>query len=515
MDGTNNAIYASNTSGSARDAAIDLGASTVRWKDLYLSGSAYVSGTGVVGRFGNTTANNYVEVIRTTTSPSYINIGATSGAASIEGGPRLQFSITDASGSGSSEAMRIDSSGNLLVGKTSDDNTITGLVVRDNGFTKIVRNSSTANVNSVLQLNRLTSDGDIVDFRKDGSAVGSIGTVAGDFIIGSSSGSDAAFRMDGTNNAIYASNTSGNARDAAIDLGASTVRWKDLYLSGSIHGDVKFENNAGTTEYARFDSSGNLLAGKTSQSDGATAGHELLSDGRFYHTKSGDHVGRLNRLSTDGDILRFAKDGSTVGSIGVDGDGFLLSNPKANSYISLLANNQSNGIFYQDSTSSKTFSPYSARTGEFDLGGTGGKWKDLYLSGGVYLGGTGSANKLDDYEESSFGLNAASDATGSLDGNSYGYYVKVGSMVTVQVVFQCTANFTSNKIGDLPFVPINHSTVISTLHGGGVIFYGSSRGFVRVSNNDTKMYFTDTSGAAVNPSTTNDPFRFTITYRTS
>jgi hypothetical protein len=27
------------------------------------------------------------------------------------------------------------------------------------------------------------------------------------------------------------------------------------------------------------------------------------------------------------------------------------------------------------------------------------RFKDLYLSGGVYLGGTGSANKLDDYEE--------------------------------------------------------------------------------------------------------------------
>ena len=27
------------------------------------------------------------------------------------------------------------------------------------------------------------------------------------------------------------------------------------------------------------------------------------------------------------------------------------------------------------------------------------RFKDLYLSGGVYLGGTGAANKLDDYEE--------------------------------------------------------------------------------------------------------------------
>lgn len=34
-----------------------------------------------------------------------------------------------------------------------------------------------------------------------------------------------------------------------------------------------------------------------------------------------------------------------------------------------------------------------------DLGYSTAKWRNLYLSGGVYLGGTGSTNLLDDYEE--------------------------------------------------------------------------------------------------------------------
>ena len=38
-------------------------------------------------------------------------------------------------------------------------------------------------------------------------------------------------------------------------------------------------------------------------------------------------------------------------------------------------------------------------TGAIDLGNGNNRFKDAYLSGGVYLGGTGSANKLDDYEE--------------------------------------------------------------------------------------------------------------------
>ena len=72
------------------------------------------------------------------------------------------------------EAMRIDSTGSLLVGKTIDDNDENGLVVNSNGYTKIVRTSGTANANSVLMLNRQSTVGSIVEFRKDDAVVGSI-----------------------------------------------------------------------------------------------------------------------------------------------------------------------------------------------------------------------------------------------------------------------------------------------------------------------------------------------------
>jgi hypothetical protein len=122
--------------------------------------------------------------------------------------------------------MIITNSGKLLVGKTSDDNTAIGLVVNGNGYTKIVRASATANVNSVLSLNRLTSDGDITVFQKDGTAVGSIGSHTGDIYIASATD---ALKID--DNARPAS-TTGGTNDAAMDLGTSGSRWKDLYLSG-------------------------------------------------------------------------------------------------------------------------------------------------------------------------------------------------------------------------------------------------------------------------------------------
>ena len=59
---------------------------------------------------------------------------------------------------------------------------------------------------------------------------------------------------------------------------------------------------------------------------------------------------------------------------------------------------------------------------------------DLTLSGGVYLGGTGAANKLDDYEEGTFTVTAAPETSGSLPLFStlnLLSYTKVGRLVTV------------------------------------------------------------------------------------
>ena len=56
----------------------------------------------------------------------------------------------------------------------------------------------------------------------------------------------------------------------------------------------------------RLDSSGNLLVSKTSANNG-TVGTQIMSAGDVNATVSGDTVARLNRLSSDGEILRFQK----------------------------------------------------------------------------------------------------------------------------------------------------------------------------------------------------------------
>ena len=78
-------------------------------------------------------------------------------------------------GSGTiAEAMRIDASGNLLVGKTNTGLANDGHVLEENGTAYHTRASA-----NLLVLNRTTTDGSLIDFRKDGVNVGNIGSRSG------------------------------------------------------------------------------------------------------------------------------------------------------------------------------------------------------------------------------------------------------------------------------------------------------------------------------------------------
>ena len=176
------------------------------------NGSTKLSIAGGVG------TQNGTEAAPTHTFYSDLNTGMYRPAAD-----HLGFST------GGSEAMRIDSSGNLLVGKTSANSDIAGFEANASGFTAATRDNGT-----VFVMDRLTSDGGILSFRKDNSTVGSIGTIGSKLTIGSGA-TGVRFNYAGVDT-ISPWNTSTNAlTDGTTSLGYTGTRFKDLYLSGTVN----------------------------------------------------------------------------------------------------------------------------------------------------------------------------------------------------------------------------------------------------------------------------------------
>jgi len=124
-------------------------------------------------------------------------------------------------GTTTDETMRLDSSGNLLVGKTSAGIGTAGFEASPNGYFYGTRNGNS------MALNRLTTDGDIAVFQKDGTAVGSVGTASNTIYI---DGSSANTGLQFAGSAIVPRDA-GNLDDGGVDLGTSSYRFKDLYAT--------------------------------------------------------------------------------------------------------------------------------------------------------------------------------------------------------------------------------------------------------------------------------------------
>jgi hypothetical protein len=137
-----------------------------------------------------------------------------------------QCFLTFKTGATPTEKMRIDSSGNVLVGKDTNTYNSVGSALGANGASNFTRDGDPP-----VGMNRLTSDGKILSFAKDGTEVGSIGTYFGDLYIASPSSTDAGIGIGASK--INPTTTTGALRDNAIDLGQSAGRWKDLYLGGT------------------------------------------------------------------------------------------------------------------------------------------------------------------------------------------------------------------------------------------------------------------------------------------
>ena len=266
------------------------------------------------------------------------------------------------------------------------------------------------------------------------------------------------------------------------------------------------------SEAARFDSSGNLLVGKTA-SGTANTGAELR-DGSSNHaviaTSTSETPLVVNRKTNDGSLVNLLKDGTTVGSIGSYNSATGIISGSAASYTGIYLN--TNKI----EPAGNNFGSEIRADNTVDIGSSSYRFKDLYLSGGVFLGGTGSANKLEDYEEGTWTPTVAGDATGAFS-IAEATYTKIGRLVFIEMYVVVSTNFSSNFIGGLPFTAANLLSGTSFAQSATCLLNNADVVTAAAQEGSTNLKFFNDHGALsdhdLNTAVAN--YRLSVCYQTS
>ena len=224
------------------------------------------------------------------------------------------------------------------------------------------------------------------------------------------------------------------------------------YINQSDNGPIIIRMGSSYSEKIRIDASGNVLVGTTSAY--GTTGTTINQAGLVYSSADGDRAGQFDRTTSDGEIVRFSKAGTTVGSIGVQSTDQLYIATPDGSGVGLIFDGDNRKIDPTDGAGSNLDNAVDLGTGAY-------RFKDLYLSGGVVfdaVSGNATSNTLDDYEEGAWtpSMSGMGAATFS---QQFGRYTKIGDLVHVTGKIEWTgANGTAQvNITGLPFTATNAS----------------------------------------------------------
>ena len=357
-----------------------------------LTGADFTGDVTTTGKVGIGTDNPQSKLHAQGTGTTAIQV--TGGASNVAGiylgttgslaNGRLSYSNADNSlqlFTNGTERMRIDSSGKVGIGTASPASEVD--ISKANGGDSALSLTSTG-IQRHQIIQKGTGDGGLVFYNQTASAERMRIDSSGNLGIGTDNPTAKLDVLAGADERLLLTTLGTDPFISAVN-GANSA-YKSLQLNGS---DMKLMT--GGSERMRIDSTGNLLVGKTGAGFN-TGGVELAPAGNINATRTSGESINLNRKSTDGAIANFYKDGSLVGSIGNETNSLVLDVPNNGSALILEGSNTSGTttrLAMSNAGGSEAFRPFNATSDAlFDLGSSTRRFKDLYLSGDIAVGGT-------------------------------------------------------------------------------------------------------------------------------
>ena len=372
------------------------------------------------------------------------------------------------------------------------------------GFGNIDTGSSTITTTGAitggsLVVDNITIDGTQIDLSSGDLTI----DVAGDIILDADGGD---FKFQDNGSAIFHILTSATetqlfnqTQDADIvfkgDDGGNAITALTLDMSAA--GQANFNSNIFTGNTAEFvDGTGT-----------GDKGIQLNPIGMVVATRNGGISGIFGRQASNGAIIQLRKDGVSLGEIGVNSADLSIYNTISGH----------TGLRFGNGNIMPTDNSGGISDNTADLGESAYRFKNFYVAGNIYLGGTGTANALDDYEEGTFTAQISTDTTYVGDTAQSGVYTKIGDICFIQIRFQRTGtlNSGSNARFSLPFTSANNGVQASGFRGSVENIDTSMVGIGgTIAANNTILYLNEmtaaTTGHNVNGSDLGENFQVQI-----
>jgi hypothetical protein len=288
----------------------------------------------------------------------------------------------------------------------------------------------------------------------------------------------------------------------------------------TIYADLQVHASSGATLWITADGS--------NPSDAGSLRFAEQKDGfNYFEFKHDGSANNLSLTSTNGDIMTFDRGTQDV-SIP---NGDLIVGPNGEGKIRIV---NTNNMVIESTTAdhaglqfgTHSIFPHEAGVGAdgtIDLGLSNLRFKDVYLGGGVYLGGTDAANKLDDYEEGTWTPTLVGSTSGTATLTvSTSSYTKIGNTVRVDCYLSAadvTGLSGAVRLSGLPFAASGYSPVTitycnlfnfdeSTTSVSG--FTESGNSYVNLVSGSSNVAIQHTSATS-----TSGTVMFTATYKTN